>query len=117
MNIDLRPTTLLTVVDEIGAFYDASLWHFVTLNGNDLGEGRLMLQWIFSPYYAVDTLVIFETTTDYETIIPTVTSMIPSAIMSEREVVDMFGVEVVGAAKGLYLDGDSRTLPLVGCSI
>jgi ech hydrogenase subunit D len=101
---------------EIRNFYDATKWHFITTNGIDLGDNKLEIQWIFSQYETKDKTVIFYTISNFETTIPSIVSLIPSAIMSERELVDMFGVSVEGAQKGLYLDEDSLTMPL-RCSL
>jgi len=107
---------LTQLVKTIEKFYDPAVWHFMTINGVDLGEGKLELQWFFSRYGAKDEIVCFYTETDYETTVPSLVSIIPSAIMGEREVMDLFGVPVEGAAKGLYLDEDSRQMPL-RCSL
>ncbi|MEA3373827.1 MAG: NADH-quinone oxidoreductase subunit C [Campylobacterota bacterium] len=109
-------TTYLTLLDDLMAFYKPEIWHFLTLNGIDLGEGKIELQWIFSKYGAKDETVVYYASSDYETPAPSIVSLIPSAIMGEREVVDMFGVTIDGAEKGLYLDGDSLSMPL-RCSL
>ncbi len=106
------PTTLKTLLQDIGAFYDPAKHHYITLNGIDLGEGKLELQWIFSTYGEVDALQVFHLVTDFTTPIPSVVPLIPSAYMSEMEVVDLFGVAVGDQPKGLYLDPDSRPNPL-----
>ena len=105
-------TTLESVVEDIKAFYKPDEWHFLTLNGIDTGEGELLLQWIFSKYNAVDEVVMFTASTPFDALIPSISSVIPSSTMSERETVDMFGVTIQGAQKGLYLDEDSKTMPL-----
>lgn len=107
-------TTLPTLLTDIGTFYEAEKWHFLSVNGIDLGEGKIELQWIFSKYGVKDEIVIYYALSDYETPIPSIVSLIPSAIMGEREIVDMFGLKVDGAAKGLYLDEDSMKHPLRG---
>ena len=104
------------LLTELTAFYDARIWHFLTVNAVDLGEGKIELQWIFSKYGVKDEIVLYYAVTAYETKIPSVVSLIPSATLSEREIVDMFGVDIEGAAKGLYLDEDSLTMPL-RCSL
>ena len=38
--------------------------------------------------------------------------IVPSAIISQRELVDMFDIEIEGSEKGLYLDEDSMQAPL-----
>lgn len=111
--IEIRLENLLS---ELAEFYDAKVWHFLTVNGIDLGEGKLELQWIFSQYGIKDEIVLFYAVTEYETKIPSVVSLIPSATLSEREIVDMFGANIDGAEKGLYLDEDSLTMPL-RCSL
>lgn len=105
-------TTLSSLLADIGAFYEAQIWHFLTVNGIDLGEGKIELQWIFSKYGAKDKMIIYYALSDYETPVPSVVGLIPSAFMGEREIVDMFGLKVEGAEKGLYLDEDSLPHPL-----
>lgn len=105
-------TTVAMLLTDIGILYDPRRWHFLTVNGIDLGEGKIELQWIFSKYGAKDDIVIYYLISDYETAIPSVVGFIPSAIMGEREIVDMFGLTVEGVEKGLYLDDDSIPHPL-----
>lgn len=105
-------TTVAMLLTDIGILYDPRRWHFLTVNGIDLGEGKIELQWIFSKYGAKDDIVIYYLISDYETAIPSVVGLIPSAIMGEREIVDMFGLKVEGVEKGLYLDDDSTPHPL-----
>jgi len=107
-------TTLTTLLSDIGAFYEAKKWHFLSVNGIDLGEGKIELQWIFSKYGVKDEVVIYYALSDYDTPIPSIVSLIPSAFMGEREIVDMFGLSVDGAESGLYLDEDSSPHPLRG---
>ncbi len=104
------------LLSELSAFYDARIWHFITVNGIDAGEGKIELQWLFSKYGAKDEIVLFYTIVPYETKVPSIVSLIPSATLSEREIVDMFGVDIEGAEKGLYLDEDSLSMPL-RCSL
>lgn len=105
-------TTLATLTRDIEAFYLPREWHFLSINGIDLGEGKIELQWIFSRYGVKDEIVIYYALSDYETPVPSLVSLIPSAFMGEREVVDMFGLKVEGAERGLYLDEDSLPHPL-----
>ena len=109
--------SLENIRDEIKEFYDYKQWHFLTLNGVASADNRLEVQWIFSKYEAMDEIVIYYAVIDYSDTIPSVVDMIPSAIISQRELVDMFGVEVEGSEKGLYLDEDSEPTPLKGCSV
>ncbi len=107
-------TTLPTLLSDIEAFYKPKEWHFLSVNGIDLGEGKIELQWIFSKYGVKDEVVIYYALSDYETPIPSLLALIPSSIMGEREIVDMFGLTVQGTQKGLYLDEDSLQHPLRG---
>lgn len=105
-------TRLETLLEDLGAFYQPEQWHFLTLNGIDLGDGTLELQWIFSKYGVKDEVVLFYTLCSYDAMVPSVTPLIPSASMGEREVVDLFGIRIAGAKPGLYLDEDSQPTPL-----
>jgi len=107
-------TTLTTLLNDIRAFYIPKEWHFLSVNGIDLGEGKIELQWIFSQYGVKDEVVIYYALSDYETPVPSIVTLIPSAFMGEREIVDMFGLKVEGAQRGLYLDEDSSPHPLRG---
>lgn len=109
--------TLDNLRDEIKSFYDYKTWHFLTLNGVALEDNKLEVQWIFSKYEAMDEIVLYYAVIEYKDTIPTIEDIIPSSIISQRELVDMFGVEVEGSEKGLYLDEDSKSAPLSGCSI
>ncbi|MBU0720281.1 NADH-quinone oxidoreductase subunit C [bacterium] len=108
---------LKSVRDEIKSFYDYKKWHFLTLNGVALEDNRMQVQWIFSKYEALDEVVIYYAEIDYTERIPSLSDIIPSAIISQRELVDMFGVEVEGSEKGLYLDEDSMQTPLRSCLV
>lgn len=104
--------TLTNVVEKIKEFYKEKEWHFLTLNGVALEENRVEIQWIFAKYEAMDEVVVFYANINYDEIVPSIEDIIPSAIISQREIVDMFGVEVEGSSKGLYLDEDSIQMPL-----
>ena len=107
-------TTLSSLLTDLENFYVPKEWHFLSVNGVDLGDGKIELQWIFSRYGVKDEIVIYYALSDYATPVPSIVGLIPSAIMGEREIVDMFGLNVEGAQKGLYLDEDSRPHPLRG---
>ena len=105
------------VRDEIKNFYDYKKWHFLTLNALALADNKLEVQWIFSKYEAMDEIIVYFCVVEYTDIIPTIEDIVPSAIISQRELVDMFGIVVEGSKKGLYLDEDSLQSPLSGCQI
>jgi len=103
--------------EKIKEFYDARLWHFITLNGVTLDEKSIEIQWIFSKYEALDELVVYFCEIEPTQIVPSIEDIIPSAIISQREIVDLFGVNIEGSEKGLYLDEDSLQMPLGSCSM
>ena len=72
---------------------------------------------MFTNYESLDEIIIYYVEIDSKDIIPSIVDIIPSAIISQRELVDMFGVEVEGSERGLYLDEDSEQMPLSRCSI
>ncbi len=110
-------TSLDTLLKDLEEFYDYKVWEFMTLNGVKIDEQTTEVQWIFSKYGAIDESVIFFTNVNSSDTIPSIVELIPSAIISQRELVDMFGVEVEGSEKGLYLDEDSPNAPLSSCGI
>ena len=63
----------------------------------------------------MDEVGTFYAKIDNYEIIPSIVDIVPSAIISQREIVDMFGVEVEGSSKGLYLDEDSLQM-LLACT-
>jgi len=109
--------SLENVIEKIKEFYDEKTWHFLTLNGVDLGDEKLEVQWIFSKYESKNEIVVFYAEIDYKDTIPSIVDLLPSAIISQREIVDMFGVVVEGSEKGLYLDEDSMQSPLSSCGL
>ena len=109
--------TLENIRENIKNFYDERVWHFITINGVALSDSKTEVQWIFSKYEVMDEIVVFYIEVEQDAKIPSVVDMIPSAIISQRELVDMFGIEVEGSDKGLYLDSDSLQMPLSGCSL
>ena len=110
-------TNLEKIINDIAAFYDEKVWLFVTLNGVKIDETHTQIQWIFSRYFAKDDIIIYYSNIEDSMTIPSITHIIPSAIISQREIVDMFGIKVEDTQKGLYLDEDSITMPLSNCGI
>ncbi|QOY52919.1 NADH-quinone oxidoreductase subunit C [Candidatus Sulfurimonas baltica] len=107
--------SLENIREKIKEFYSEKEWHFITLNGVALEDEKIEIQWMFSKYESLDEIVVFFTVINRGDVVPSIADIIPSAIISQREVVDMFGVEVDGSLKGLYLDADSVQMPLSGC--
>lgn len=110
-------SSLENIVDDLKTFYDEKVWSFLTLNGVKVDEEITEIQWIFSKYFAMDEVVIYFVKVKQDDLIPSIVDFIPSAIISQREIVDMFGIKVENSEKGLYLDEDSQQMPLASCGI
>jgi ech hydrogenase subunit D len=117
MMIDKQQSTLGSIVSDIEKFYDEEKHHFLTLNGVTLSENSFEIQWIFCEYGKIDDVKMFYVEVSHEDLIPSITHLLPSAIISQREIVDMFGIQVEDTEKGLYLDEDSLEMPLSSCGI
>jgi Ni,Fe-hydrogenase III component G len=102
---------IINLKKSIKHFYKPEIWHFVTLNASDI-DGVCKLQWIFSKYEQKDVIEVFECDVDFNSTIDSIADIIPSAIMSEMEVVDLFGLKINNVNKGLYLDETSTKTPL-----
>lgn len=110
--------TLKNVVGVIGEFYKPQKHHFLTLNGLAIDENTTEIQWIFSNYAEVDHITVFYVEVKDSDTIPSIVDIIPSAVISQREIVDMFGIKVEDTQSGLYLDEDSLQKPLsFGCAL
>jgi NADH:ubiquinone oxidoreductase subunit C len=111
-------TNLEHFLHDIETFYDYTAWFFTTVNCVELDSDSVEIQYIFSKYRTIDETVVYFMSIPYDAIVPSISSLIPSAIMSEREIVDLFGISIEGIEKGLYLDSDSEQTPLKGgCSV
>ena len=110
-------TSLKSVVEDIRNFYQKERHHFLTLNGLKIDEETTQIQWIFSKYGELDCITMFYVNVKQDDIVPSIVEILPSAIISQREIVDMFGIEIEGSSKGLYLDEDSEQMPLGSCGI
>ena len=109
--------TLQSLKEKIADFYDEKIWHFITLNGVALEEEKTEVQWIFSRYETLDDIVIYFSVIKQNEVVPSIVDIIPSASISQRELVDMFGIEVENSSSGLYLDEDSLSMPLSSCNL
>jgi Ni,Fe-hydrogenase III component G len=115
--ITRKQSSLESIVKDIEDFYERKVWHFLSLNGVKQDDETTEIQWIFSKYGENDKITMFYIDVKQDEIIPSITHILPSAIISQREIVDMFGIEVENSEKGLYLDEDSTQMPLSSCGI
>jgi len=109
-------SSLESIVKDIEQFYIEDKHHFLSLNGLTLDENTIEVQWIFCEYGKQNSETLFYLDATLEDTIPSIVHILPSAIISQRELIDMFGLDVEDSTKGLYLDEDSLEAPL-GCAI
>ena len=73
--------------------------HFLVCSGDDIGD-NILINYHFSIYYGKKLkeipMIIRTTLPKNDLTIPTITDLIPSATRSEREMQDMFGINVIG---------------------
>lgn len=110
-------SSLRNIKHDIQNFYHKTTWHFLTLNGVKIDQNTTEIQWIFKEYNNKGDIVMFYCEVLEDEVVPDICDILPSAIISQREIVDMFGIKVENSPKGLYLDEDSKTMPLSYCGI
>ncbi|SMO53339.1 Respiratory-chain NADH dehydrogenase, subunit [Balnearium lithotrophicum] len=111
MKIEEIKLPLRDIRRAIKDFYDPEKWHFITVNGTDLG-GKVKLKWFFASYEDVNRYTVFVSEAEYNDEVPTITYIVPSAWIAEWELADLLGLNVEGARKGLFLEPDSPQAPL-----
>ena len=97
--------------EAIKNFYEPDKWHFITINGTDVGDG-IEVKYFFSAYGKPKVVKAFSLKVDYEQSLPTVRDIIPSAWIAEEELRDLQGVKVEGTKGGIFLEPDSPKAPL-----
>lgn len=113
LDVSLRAADL---PDAVKALHNANWGYLAAITGLDLGtaSGELEVLYHFCDGAAVVTLRV--RTKQAEASVPTITSVIPSATLYERELIEMFGVTVVGtpSTERLFLpdNWDSNKYPL-----
>ncbi len=111
MRIEEIKVSLKDVRMAIEKFYNFEKWHFITVNGTDLG-GKVELKWFFSKYGEKEVFKVITSEASYDDEIPSIACLIPSSWISEWELADLFDLNVEGAKKGLFLSPDSPKAPL-----
>jgi Ni,Fe-hydrogenase III component G len=111
MRVEEIKVPLRDVRKTVKEFYNEEEWHFITVNGTDLG-GKVELKWFFTRYGEEEYFKVVSSVASYDDEIPTITYIVPSAWIAEWELADLFDLKVEGAKKGLFLDPDSPKAPL-----
>jgi len=105
-------TNLDNVVKDIKNWYEYEKYHYVTINGIDEG-GKLTIDWIFSDYNEKNKLYVFRAKeVSFNSLIPSIVDIIPSAWLAEWELTDMFGIQVENTQKGLFIKDKNVVAPL-----
>lgn len=99
------------VVSTVKEFYNPLIWHFVMINGIDLGD-KLEIQWVFSKMYEKDIIKVFYAELEYEEEIPSIKDIIKVAWVSEAETKDLLGANFSDTASNLFLEVDAPKTPL-----
>lgn len=77
---------------------------FVVLAANDIGDGKFEVIYLF---HHMGELLEVRLCVGIDEVVPTITDLFPAASFLEREMVDLFGVQVEGAAPNLLLEPGS----------
>ncbi len=102
---------LSEVQTKVGELYKPEEWIFNMVNALDLGD-KLEIQWFFSSYSELNKVVCFFAYAGYDENIPTITTIVPCAWVSENECRDLVGANIEGTTKGLFLEDDMDFVPL-----
>lgn len=93
-------------------FYNETKHHFIVMNGLDLGNNELEVQWFFCDYADGANVTMFKTKTTMDETLPTIGDFVLSAWPTEAEFVDLFAVKVENRAPGFVLDKGHLEAPL-----
>ncbi|MCU0394481.1 MAG: NADH-quinone oxidoreductase subunit C [Chitinophagaceae bacterium] len=104
-------TSLDTVQEDIGRFYDPEQHHFMVMNAVDLGQ-QLEIQWFFSHYAPPYDTTTFFALASPDATIPSIRSIVASAWVAEAELVDLMDIRIEGSEKGFVLEPDFDSGPL-----
>lgn len=110
-NFEDIQVSLSELREAIKRFYKPEEWHFITINGTDVGDG-IEIKYFFAAYGKSKKVKAFSLKIDYNQTIPSIRDIIPSAWIAEEELKDLLGVNVEGTKGGIFLEPDSPQAPL-----
>ena len=105
-------TSFENLKKDIVSFYKPEAHHFITMNGIDLGKDEIEYQWFFCDYAFPSEITMFTAKANADVEVPSITSIIESAWVSEAELVDLLGIKIENTEKGFVLELDSEQAPL-----
>jgi ech hydrogenase subunit D len=104
-------TSIESVKTDILNFYKADKHHFIVMNAVILEE-KIEIQWFFADYEAPGEVTVFFALVNPTDELPSIKEIIPSAWVSEAELVDLLDLNIENTNKGFVLETDSETAPL-----
>jgi Ni,Fe-hydrogenase III component G len=111
-DIVMKEVTLDSVKDEIKSWYDEKKYHYITVNAIDNGDS-LTIDWVFSEYDVKNKIYVFRVVgIAYDSVVPSMVDVIPSAWLSEWDLADMFDLNIENAVRGMFLQPEAPKAPL-----
>jgi Ni,Fe-hydrogenase III component G len=104
-------TTLDKVREEILKFFVYDKYILNVIQGIDCGD-KIEIQWLFSHRENKNEMTLVVAFWQNGDVIPTIVDFAPNSWIFESELVDLFGTDVEGAKRGLFLDIDGKVNPL-----
>jgi len=104
-------TTLVSLKNDIAAFYKPELHHFMVMNAVEVGD-KIEVQWFFSDYTHPCETSCFYTMINPAEEIPSIKDIVVSAWVAEAELVDLMNINIEKTAKGFVLEPDFESGPL-----
>lgn len=104
-------TTPETLKADIGRFYQESAHHFIVMNAVEVND-QMEIQWFFCGYDPPSETICFYMLIPPAALIPSISSIVPSAWVAEAELSDLMNVNIENTEKGFVLEPDSAAGPL-----
>lgn len=109
----MHEVTLENIKQTLMDWYDVQKHHYITINAIDSGE-NLTFDWIFSEYEVKNIMHVFRAENNaYKSTIPSMMDVYPSAWVSEWDLADMFNLNMENAHRGMFLEPEAPTGPLL----
>jgi ech hydrogenase subunit D len=105
-------TSLEKLRSDIANFYRFDQHHFIVMNGVDLGNEKMELQWFFCDYAHPCETTMFQTIAGSNDLIPSIKDIVLPAWVAEAELVDLLGLNIENTSKGFVLEDDFDGAPL-----
>ncbi len=111
MKVQKEFVELGEIRQKIESFYDASIWHFVCINGL-FEDNMLEIQWSFAKIGAKEEWKVFYAKAEEHELLPSMSDILPTAKMYEGELRDLLDANFEGSIKGMFIEFDGESAPL-----